>query len=232
MLPVLVVLFVVVFAAGCSVLVVRLGARQQKLLLAFSGAYLFSLAILHLVPDVYAVDQKAGLFILAGFFLQVLLETYSEGIEHGHTHVHRHAGHGFPIGLMAGLCLHSFLEGMPLVQAGSGNLPLAAGIILHHIPVAMALSGMLLDSGIVKKETLLWLALFCLMAPAGALFSQLLGEFSAHDLSLYYHRAMAVVIGIFLHISTTILFENDQGHRFSVYKLATMLLGAGTAMLM
>jgi zinc transporter ZupT len=133
---------------------------------------------------------------------------------------------------MGGLCLHSFLEGMPLVQAGEGSGALAGGIILHHIPVAMALTGMLLDSSISRMQTVVWLVVFSAMAPAGAMFSQLLGDLTARDLSMYYHRMMAVVIGIFLHISTTILFENDEGHRFNVYKVGIMLLGAGVAYMM
>jgi hypothetical protein len=42
---------------------------------------------------------------------------------------------------------------------------------------------------------------------------------------------MAVVIGIFLHISTTILFESYEEHRYNLYKLLTILAGAGLAML-
>ena len=226
------ILFAAVFIAGASVLLARLKPRHLKLLLSFSGAYLFALAILHLVPEVYAGDPHAGLFILVGFFIQVVLETYSEGIEHGHIHIHKGAVGAFPVGLMAGLCLHSFLEGMPLVKAGAASLPLTGGIVLHHIPVAMALVGMLLDSGLKRGSTVFWLALFCLMAPAGAFFSHWLGAVTSHDLSQYYNRMMAVVIGIFLHISTTILFESDSEHRFSLYKLGTMVLGAGLALCM
>ena len=36
---------------------------------------------------------------------------------------------------------------------------------------------------------------------------------------------MAVVIGIFLHISTTILFESNNDHRFNLYKLGIILIG-------
>src|SRR5204863_4343598 len=142
-----------------------------KLLLAFSGAYLFALAILHLIPEVYAGnDLRVGWFILAGFFIQILLETFSEGIEHGHIHIHKQHGASFPMALMAGLCLHSFLEGMPLVaRLGKESFyPLMGGIILHHIPVALALVAMLVESGLSKKTTILMLAVFCLMAPAGS----------------------------------------------------------------
>jgi hypothetical protein len=43
---------------------------------------------------------------------------------------------------------------------------------------------------------------------------------------------MAVVVGIFLHISTTILFESSNNHRFNIIKIATVLGGAATAVLL
>jgi hypothetical protein len=36
---------------------------------------------------------------------------------------------------------------------------------------------------------------------------------------------MAVVIGIFLHLSTTILFESDEGHQYNVRKAISIALG-------
>jgi zinc and cadmium transporter len=48
---------------------------------------------------------------------------------------------------------------------------------------------------------------------------------SSADFVVWYKRIMAVVIGIFLHISTTILFESGAGHRFNLYKMAAIITG-------
>jgi zinc transporter ZupT len=229
------ILFVSVFIGGISVFYFKwFGKNYLKLLLAFSGAYLFALTVLHLIPEAYAGnDSKVGWFILAGFFLQILLETFSEGIEHGHIHVHKSHSSSFPLALMAGLCLHSFLEGMPLISRLNKEtfFPLLGGIILHHIPVAMALVGMLMESGLSKRNTVVMLAVFCLMAPLGSLFSNVLGIYALDSIDLFSNRMMGVVIGIFLHISTTILFESYEEHRFNYYKLITILLGALVAIM-
>ena len=37
---------------------------------------------------------------------------------------------------------------------------------------------------------------------------------------------MAIVIGIFLHISTTILFESSEGHKFSSQKILAIIVGS------
>src|SRR5262245_10511867 len=93
----------------------NVNALWLKLLLAFSGAYLFALCVLHLIPETYESGSgKIGYFILAGFILQLLLEFFSEGIEHGHVHIHQTHQHAFPFTIIFSLSLHSFLEGMPL----------------------------------------------------------------------------------------------------------------------
>jgi zinc and cadmium transporter len=65
-------------------------SNRLKLVLSFSGAYLFAITILHLIPDVYKTgNTEIGLFILGGFLLQIVMEQFSEGIEHGHIHMHK-----------------------------------------------------------------------------------------------------------------------------------------------
>ncbi|MCX6292114.1 MAG: ZIP family metal transporter [Bacteroidetes bacterium] len=226
--------FTVVVSGGSVFFFSGIKKQALKLLLAFSGAYLFAICVLHLIPEVYSAHtNNIGVYILVGFFLQIMLEIFSEGIEHGHIHIHKHQHKGFPFALMIGLCVHSFLEGMPLVQNFHDDKTrnsLLAGIILHHIPVAIALTSMLLDSGIKKYSALFYLILFACMAPLGAVISNMISENSISNMSTYFDQIMAIVIGIFLHISTTILFETSEEHRFNYYKIFIILLGAGLAL--
>ncbi len=229
-------LFGTIVLSGLSFFAFKtVGAKQLKLLLSFSGSYLFALTVLHLIPDVYHNgDHSIGVFIFIGFFLQICLEFFSEGIEHGHIHVHKHQNAAFPLGMMLGLCLHSFLEGMPLIQKfqeASTQRSLLTGIILHHIPVAVALMSMLMQSGVKKMTAITFLVLFALMAPAGALSSYAISKGDIENLPLFFNQMMAVVIGIFLHISTTILFETYEQHRFNYLKLLIILLGGLLAFL-
>ena len=73
--------------------------------------------------------------------------------------------------------------------------------------------------------------MFGLMAPLGAFISTNLTGGSFIDAAKYSNQIMAIVIGIFLHISTTILFESNADHRFNYYKLLIILLGAGLALI-
>lgn len=228
-------LFFSVIISGAAVFFIKTANKFfLKLILSFSGAYLFGITVLHLIPAVYKTDTTTvGYFILLGFFIQIILEYFSEGIEHGHIHVHHHPGPVFPYAIMLSLSLHSFLEGMPLADRhhdhGHGD-QLLAGIVLHHLPVAFALVSMLLQSGVSRSTTIIMLVIFAAMAPLGAAVSNLLSGAVIADLAIYYDKIMAVVIGIFLHISTTILFESTEDHRFNLYKLIVICIGAGLSL--
>ncbi len=230
-----IVLFLGALISGLSVLWLKISARNLKLILSFSGAYLFAICVLHLIPDIYQTGNKSiGVYILAGFFLQILLEFFSEGIEHGHIHVHKEHGKIFPTTIMISLSVHSFLEGMPLLlnayPVSESNQQLFAGILLHNVPIAIALMTMLLESKVSKGVAIFSLITFSAMTPIGALTSQFIGN-SVVNISEYFDNIMAVVIGIFLHISTTILFESGDNHRFNLLKFIIIILGASLALL-
>jgi len=228
-------LFLSVIVSGLSVLFINISGNNLKLILSFSGAFLFAISVLHLIPEIYlSGTPNIGVYILVGFFIQILLEFFSEGIEHGHIHIHNH-GHNhnvFPYTMMIGLSIHSFLEGMPLANThNNSHNSLLVGIVMHNIPIAIALMTMLIKSNIKKQHAIIWLIVFAFITPLGtftsyAIDANIIGNFSAH-----FNQIMAVVVGIFLHISTTILFESSENHRFNLIKFVMILLGAGAAIM-
>lgn len=228
-LPDLILLFASVLISGSAYFFIRKPSpRFLKLMLSFSGAYLFAISVLHLMPQVYEGSGSGiGAWIMLGFFIQIILELFSEGIEHGHIHVHKKHANAFPFTMMISLSLHSFLEGMPLqALEGSGihQHSLLYGIMLHHLPVAFALVSMLMASGLTRQASFMYLLIFAAMAPMGAITGMWM-QSSAIDPLIWYDKVMAIVIGIFLHISTTILFESGNDHRFNIYKLLAILTG-------
>lgn len=205
-------------------------ANRLKLVLSFSGAYLFAITVLHLIPDVYRNGSpNVGLFILGGFLLQILMEQFSEGIEHGHIHKHIQDHYLFPFGIMISLCLHAFLEGMPLAKEQHNEL--VFGIALHHIPAAFALGSVLIQNKLSKTATIGSIVIFASMSPLGYWISYGIGKGSIGNIEAYFDNIMGVVIGIFLHISTTILFESSVDHKFNLKKMAAVLIGVGIALI-
>lgn len=208
--------------------------KKLKLLLSFAGAYLFSITIISLMPEVYSNANKfTGVFILAGFWFQILLEKYSKGIEHGHFHLHDVVKkHVVPFGIIASMCLHTFLEGIPLgafIQSNSSiSYSILVGIALHEFPAAFALAIILKGLKLNNRVILSLMVVYCLASPIGAILSYSL-NYSVPE--MVFNQFMAFVIGTFLHISTTILFESSEHHRFSTLKSYAVLIGVFLALI-
>ncbi|MDC6367090.1 MULTISPECIES: ZIP family metal transporter [Flavobacteriaceae] len=199
-------------------------SKNLKLLLAFSGAFLLALTFFELLPEVYENQNPKviALLILAGILLQVFLEFFSKGAEHGHVHLNLQRDE-FPFLLFLSLSLHALVEGVPI----DGDNPIIYGIIIHKIPVAIILSIFLLNSKLSKSSIFLFIILFSLMTPLGSYLSK-------HSSLVKENGQLltALTIGVFLHISTIILFESSQGHSFNIRKLFVILLGIGIAYFM
>jgi len=244
------VLFLTPLLSGLLVYLVPKGKNTNfNLLLVFAGAYLFSITVIHILPELYHQPvgvEWIGMFVLAGFFLQQLLEFFTSGVEHGHIeshdhhHHHHHHDHSHhhhkpvsAIVLLLALCIHAFLEGGMLAQPSHGHVhydlnAVLIGIALHRAPAAFALMTVLtVQLGSIRKA-LPYLIVFSVAAPIGLLISTQLAEseiLTANGLIFLY----ALVCGNFLHISTTIVFESSPEHRFNAHKMATALLGAVAA---
>ena len=185
---------------------------------------------------------KVAAAVMLGFLIQLLLEQLTKGVEHGHNHcpcceeeqdaaahhhTHQpHAGHCHdhsvhPVtGLLVGLCIHAFLEGMPMVDLdGDIHQGLLYGIVLHNIPIALVLVGLFVGNGYGFWRSLGLLTLFAVMTPLGSLCNLYLlpGDEVLQSL------IMGVVVGILLHVSVSILFDHDH-NTFSWGKLALILV--------
>jgi ZIP zinc transporter len=199
--------------------------KNLKLLLAFSGSFLLALTVLHLLPEVYQstnqikadghIHSSVGIFIMVGIVFQIVLEFFSQGAEHGHVHGHD-TMHHIPWSLFISLCLHALLEGMPV----SHHHDLAWGIAVHHFPIAIILTTFFSTSHLNRSSILMFMLTFAAMTPLGTIISE-----KAPFITDYYAEITAFVIGILFHISSTIIFETSEGHKFNMAKLSAIILG-------
>lgn len=187
-----------------------------KLLLAFSGSFLLSLTVIELLPAVYEIENKStGIFIMFGILFQIILEFFSKGAEHGHVHIHEKEDK-MPWLLFISLCIHAFLEGFPV----NHHHGLAWGIAIHHLPIAIILTSFFINTKLNNQTIFLFMLTFAIMTP--------LGTFLASNLLIlnqYYTHITAIVIGILFHISSTIIFESNEGHKFNLAKISMIALG-------
>ncbi len=237
----LLVLSLVPLASGLLVyLLPKSRSMNYRLLLVFAGSYLFSITIIHILPELYehrASGELIGLFVLAGFFLQQFLEYFTFGIEHGHIHAgdahHHHSQHHQSLSslvLLFALCVHAFLEGgilatPPVAGPDYDQKAILLGIALHRAPAAFALMTVLAFQLHSKNRALPYLIGFSIAAPIGLLVSTYLAHAGIVS-GLFMIYLYALVSGNFLHISTTIVFESSPEHRFNARKLAVAVFGA------
>ncbi len=197
--------------------------KSIKMLLAFSGAYLFSIVIIHFLPELY--EEKGaviGLTVLAGFLLQILLDFYSTGLEHGHFHASHFKQGVFPLSAIVGLFAHEFFEGLPieLQNSEAGYKTMLLAVVLHKIPITVVVYALLNTIGISSKKMWMVIIMFALISPFGTLVGSLipaLGNYSAY--------LTAFATGIFLHVSTTILFESSNNHKYNLTKILVVIAG-------
>lgn len=201
---------------------------QVKIFLSFSGAYLFTVSVTSLMPEVYHHGNPyTGLLVLSGFLFQILLEQFTKGVEHGHLHHHHGTGFKPVVQVFIGMSLHAFLEGMPIGDhefiAKGISQKLLPGTCLHEIPAAFALGSVLLSTGF--KGISFWSIIipYAFMLPSGALIS---GMLNTGNMEQWVHQwLLPFVIGAFLHISTTILYENSENHTYKRIRLIAVLAG-------
>lgn len=196
-----------------------------QIALSFSGAFLLSVIIFEMLPKAYkSLGSNAGLYVLLGLLLQSFLEFYSKGAEHGHFHFDKK--NSFKKNniwsVYIALCIHAFLEGIPM----RGNEHFFMALVLHKIPVSILLVIFLKQIQLSTKRIFLWIIMFAVMTPLGVIGSKvvsLLWKFNA--------EVSALVSGLLLHIATVILFESKKGNRhdFDRKKLISFLVAATLA---
>lgn len=190
--------------------------KNLKLLLAFSGSFLLSITVMHLLPEVYEThSHSVGIFIMVGILFQIILEFFSKGAEHGHVHGHDKIAR-MPWLLFISLCIHAFLEGFPVGH----HHDLAYGIAIHHLPIAIILTTFFINAELNKTVLFIFMLTFAFMTPLGTFVSD-----NVPFITQYYNEITAVVIGILFHISSTIIFESSEGHKFNIAKISMIILG-------
>ncbi len=229
-LPLICLFVLLPLAAGLWVQRSQARSQDIKLLLAFSGAFLLTVTVVHMLPELYEQGgERIGIWVVAGFLLQVVLEFFSHGIEHGHVHVLHEHSQRLPFTTLLSLCIHSFTEGIPFADPTvRGNSSFVAGVIMHKIPMAIALATVLRRSDVPFLRSWIMMIVFACALPLGIAAGHLGGDAIGGN---FLSGALAIAIGMLLHISTTIIFEATPDHRFNARRFVTVLIGAALALL-
>lgn len=192
--------FVLSLAGGLLPLVREWDKKAIRVLLAFGAGVLLAAAFFHMIPEaIHSLGESVGGWVLLGFLLIYVLERFVMVHPCGEEDCKFHH-----IGLPAflGMSLHALIDGIAL---GAGftlpqlSLAITAAIVLHKLPSALSLTGILLHCHYPRKKIALYMVLFSLAAPLGALLSFTALSQLSEDMLL---KAVAISAGTFLAIAT------------------------------
>lgn len=199
--------------------------KNAKGFLVLSAGFLLGICVNEVFPDIYNHhDKNIGVWVLLGVLLQLVLENMTKGFEHGHLHHHTEQKI-IPLSLLVGLFIHAFLEGIPLSQNSIISRSYLQGILIHNLPISFILGSFLFYKKKWRSSAFVIVFVFAISSPLGYWFGDYLTPSSRHIL-------LALVSGIFLHISSVIIFESNKNHKMDWQKLLLVVLGMSVAYLL
>ena len=164
------------------------GPRELDVMIAFSGGFLVSVALVDMIPDsVRAQGTSAAWVVLAGYLAIHL--TQHTLVPHFHfgeeTH---HVSRRTAISALMGLIVHVVVDGVAIASGfaagtGVGTLVVAA-IILHKLPEGASVSSLLIAAGFTRRRALGATALLGLATVVGALFTEVIAPLERYGLAL------------------------------------------------
>ena len=216
--------------------------RFLALSLSFSAGIMIYVSFMAILPEgMELIESYTGshssLIALTGFFGGMLVTALMEKIVHrfgGHIHGHDHGDHEniedhdhehlSNLGLMSAvaIAIHNLPEGLALFTAGLKDitmaLPIAAAVILHNIPLSIAISVPIYHSTGSKKKAFTYSLLVGLCQPLGAIIGYALLSRFFND--MVFGVMFSVVAGIMIFVSLDELLPSSQryeDHHISVY---------------
>ena len=231
-----------------SILSFFIKTTQKKLLslaLSFSAGIMIYVAFMEMLPEgMHLIEDYMGeehswlalVWFFSGMFITAIFEwiihafagdVHSHGHEHNHNHNHEHTGendHLEKLGLMSAIAIgvHNIPEGLALFTSGLVDItlayPVAAAVIIHNIPLSVAISLPLSYSTGSKTKAFLYTLSVGLMQPLGAVLGYALLSNFFND--LVFGILFSVVAGIMIFVALDELLpaaQRNQDHHISVY---------------
>lgn len=206
--------------------------RFFPLLLNFSASFLLGVTVFHLLPELFGTHDHGiahveepsvfltGLFLLFGFFLQLLIDQFSRGVEHGHIHHHGKAANLWLI--VISLSIHSLFDGS--IVSGDHYERMIIPVMLHKFPAATVLASLILMEipSVKSGKFYLMMAIFASSAPLGLLLTDQLHHMNLDHL---IHWITAVVAGNFLHIAASLFLESRKEHKIKTNEALAIIIG-------
>jgi zinc and cadmium transporter len=163
-------------------------ARDLDMMIAFSGGFLISVALVDMIPAAVAAHGAMGGWMALAGYLAVHLTQHTL-VPHFHfgeeTH---HVTRAVGVSALIGLMLHMLMDGVAIASgfaagASVGTLVVAA-IILHKLPEGSTVSSLFLAAGFGRRKALGAAAVLGLATLVGVLLTVTFAPLAEYGLAL------------------------------------------------
>jgi ZIP family zinc transporter/zinc and cadmium transporter len=206
-------------------------ARDLDMMIAFSGGFMISVALVDMIPDAVASHgASAGWMVLAGYLAVHL--TQHTLVPHFHfgeeTH---HVTRAVGISALIGMMLHMLMDGVAIASGfGAGTsvgMLIVAAIVLHKLPEGSTVSSLFLAAGFNRRNALGAASLLGLATVVGALLTVTFAPLAKYGLGLSG--------GVTVYVAASNLvpeFQHKHDWRFPIaFFGGCVAFGAGHALL-
>lgn len=231
------------FGSLLSFLVKETNKRFLALSLSFSAGIMIYVSFMAILPEgmelieSYIGEERGHTLGLIAFFGAMIFTAILEKLvhkvgghipghhhDHEHSHGHTNGEHLSKLGIMSAvaIAIHNLPEGLAIFTAGLKDItvaiPVAAAVIMHNIPLSIAISVPIYYSTKSKKKAFLYTLIVGLCQPLGALIGYVLLSNFFND--TLFGILFAIVSGIMIFVSLDELLPTSQkyeDHHISVY---------------
>jgi zinc transporter ZupT len=214
--------------AGALAVIRRLegSLRAIDIGIAFSAGFMISVALVGVLPEVFARGGLSAGWLVLGGYLGVHLAQHVLA-PHFHFGEETHPVTAFAgLAALIGLAVHTFFDGVAIaagfLASGKLGLLLALSVLLHKLPEGVTVASLMVAGGHGRRAALGAAGVVGLATVLGALLTETVAPLARHGLALS--------AGVTLYVAASELVPAFQSRRRSVATLA-FLGGVGTFLL-
>lgn len=214
--------------AGALAVIRRLegSLRAIDIGIAFSAGFMLSVALVGVLPEVFAQGGAAPAWYVLGGYLAVHLAQHVFA-PHFHFGEETHRVTAFAgVAALIGLAVHTFFDGVAIaagfLTSSKLGVLLAVSVLLHKLPEGVTVASVMVAGGHSRRGAIGAAGVVGLATILGVLLTEAVAPLARHGLALS--------AGVTLYVAASELVPAFQSRRRSVATLA-FLGGVGTFLL-
>lgn len=222
----------IVSSIGLILYVFRtISKKFLHLLIALWAGTMFSVALVHILPEAMETSKIAIYSFVWGFLMMYLFEELLTPHHHDHTHLdhthedpHEHLEHIIIVSWIA-ISIHTIFDGL-WIRAGfalseSLGMGILGSVAIHQIPVSLSVASLLRESHFSKKIQIWMMIIFSSTAPCGFILAD---TFVSHISNEILAITTAIAGWSLLYVSNVELLPMIHAESSKHMKYATTLL--------